>query len=243
MKNQRALEEWLKGRELDLMTISEECMSCNRDTYIDLIIKFINELNLDKSFHVYRKEGVYEELKIKFLNGVLKYQPITYDEFLKKYQSIEKPKNLNEMIEDLDSGIQYIIYDISIDYPIECFKKGFPEFSKYDSRFVSLDSMVIERRGCQNFSFKIFNNLVLSRSELRDLISTHEEDSIPKKESEACEKMTTKCIWSNKDNEDFLVVAVYGDQLIMEEVSRNFKKKRYVVDKNTREILFKFKEA
>lgn len=243
MKNQRALEEWLKGRELDLMTVSEVNGDFDQDIVIGTITKFLQRMCLDKSYRISRENNVYETYKIKFMYGLSKYRPTTYKEFIEKYREIEKPKSLEEMMEDLDSGIQYIIYDIPIDYPIECFKKGFPEFSKYDSRFVSLDSMVIERRGCQNFSFKIFNNLVLSRSELRDLISTHEEDSIPKKESEACEKMTTKCIWSNKDNEDFLVVAVYGDQLIMEEVSRNFKKKRYVVDKNTREILFKFKEA
>ena len=243
MRNQQALEEWLKGRELDLMTIDEKCVCFNRDMYIDMTAKLLQGMRLDKAYKVKKEDGMYMEYKIKFQQGVLVNKSTTYEEFLKKYHEIEKPKILEEMMKDLDSGIQYIVYGLPMRFFLEELTKDIPEFLKYDYRFVSPDSMIIERGGTKPFDFRIFNNLVLTFVELEELILTY-KNHLSKEKSETREKMVECMIcWSDKDNNNFIVVAAYGDQLIMEEVSHNSKKKRYVVDKNTREILFKFKEA
>lgn len=247
MKNQRALEEWLKGRELDLMTVSEVNGDFDQDIVIGAITKFLQRMCLDKSYRISRENNVYETYKIKFMYGLSKYRPTTYKEFIEKYREIEKPKSLEEMMEDLDSGIRYVVHELPVKFLLEELIKECPELLKYECHFVfvSPNSMIIERKGnTKPSNFSTFVSLELTLFELEGLISIYKKNSTSKEGPEIMEEMVECAIcWCDKDNNKFMVVAVYGDQLIMEEVSRNSKKKRYVVDKNTREILFKFKEA
>ena len=162
MRKKKEFVEWLSGKQLRSSTIPSTKEK-------EMVVEFFDSLGIKYTytyisrFYYFQFEGPCKE----FTPTILSYR-----EIVGYYQKLQKPETIDDMIEDLERGLYYIITNVS-NNEFVCVLENFPQLRKYWDFSIGLADTEIgikkDPKPTKTFSFETFTPIYIPISYLKGL--------------------------------------------------------------------------